>query len=176
MMRDDITTDLVHWTKGESDDKALEAICSITSHLKIHGNSSEIKGGFNCVCFSEAPSGKFHREKSRYKPFGIKISKSWLYGRGGRPVIYQSNEEYGLLNEKQRWRHVRYEPLEAEPIDFTWEREWRIKTDCLALEELEFSIIVPDESWVKRIYSEKAHLFTYDFDSFWFPNAEYEKP
>ena len=174
-MRDDITTDLVHWTKGECEQQAFDALCSIISQLKIYGSSREIKGGFNCVCVTEAPTKKFHLDWSRYKQFGIKFSKNWLFERGGRPVIYQTNEEYELLNEVQRWRHVRYEPLKAQPIDFTWEREWRINTECLALEDSKFSVIVPDKSWVDRIYSEKAHLFTYDFKLFWFPNFKYEE-
>ena len=30
----------------------------------------------------------------RYEPFGIGVKKEWLYEKGGRPVIYSSDEEY----------------------------------------------------------------------------------
>lgn len=55
------------------------------------------------------------------------VPKQWLYVQGGRPVIYQSDKEFYDLPEAIRWRHVRYEPASSPPIDFTWEREWRIQ-------------------------------------------------
>jgi len=173
-MRDDISLDLVHWTKGESDEEAFKTLCSIIAELKIFGSSGSIKGLYTCVCFTEAPTSKFHLQLNRYSSFGIKVSKNWLYKLGGRPVIYQSNSEYSFLIEEQRWRHVRYEPVNDSPIDFTWEREWRIKKKILELEEFQFSIVLPDESWRERIYSDYAHLFTLDYELFWFPRFDHE--
>jgi len=57
--------------------------------------------------------------------------KSWVYDRGGRPVIYGPWSDFGILPEELRWRHVRYEPTGEQVIDFTWEREWRMRCDEL---------------------------------------------
>jgi len=86
------------------------------------------------VCFTEAPENVFHQVLGRYKPFGIQVPKSWLFEKGGRPVIYQAAGEYELLDEKIRWRHVRYEPHTTAPIDFSWEREWRIQAEELVID------------------------------------------
>ena len=56
--------------------------------------------GYNCVCFTEAPRQEFNsifslvelaaseKERPRYEPHGVAVSKTWLFGEGGRPVIY----------------------------------------------------------------------------------------
>jgi hypothetical protein len=86
----------------------------------------------------------------RYKPFGVMVSKSWLFSQGGRPVIYQPDEEFELLHESQRFRHVRYEPNAPSPdrrVDFTWEREWRILIDELPLVPDQTTVVVPTRVW-----------------------------
>jgi hypothetical protein len=69
-------------------------------------------------------------------------------------VIYQSDAEYDQLSLDYRWRHVRYEPDAVPPIDFSWEREWRIRIDELALPPGETQIIVPHESWAYLLIDE----------------------
>jgi len=56
--------------------------------------------GQTCVCFTEAPIQEFNsifslveiaaseKERPRYEPYGIGVSKKWLFAQGGRPVIY----------------------------------------------------------------------------------------
>ena len=58
------------------------------------------------ACFSEAPLSKLAQilanpsaHGMRYKPFGVMVSKSWLFERAGRPVIYQPESEFDLLHE-----------------------------------------------------------------------------
>lgn len=112
------------------------------------------------MCFSEAPLAALEHgllsssAYSRYAPFGVMFDKKWIFEHGGRPVIYQPDAEYSTLPESHRWRHVRYEPTTEEPIDFTWEREWRIQTDELCFDSSVCSIIVPDQDWVDRIIAE----------------------
>lgn len=60
-------------------------------------------------------------------------------------MIYQPNDELPQLNEANRYRHVDYDPLGG--TDHTWEREWRIKTDCLDLVLDEVTFIVPTRDW-----------------------------
>jgi hypothetical protein len=79
------------------------------------------------------------------------FDKSWVFARGGRPVIYQSDEEFWDLPENLRWRHVRYEP-ESEPAnDFTWEREWRIRCNELRFSPAIGVIVVPSAKWAREL-------------------------
>jgi hypothetical protein len=88
----------------------------------------------------------------RYAPFGVIVGKRWLFDQGGRPVIYQAESEFETLPEQLRYRHVRYEP--NRDVDYSWEREWRIRTDGLALEPGETTFIVPTRGWVSRFHQE----------------------
>jgi hypothetical protein len=89
----------------------------------------------------------------RYKPFGVMVGKEWLFEQGGRPVIYQPASEFELLHERQRFRHVRYEPP---TVDFTWEREWRVETDRLELDPARVSLVVPDRKWER--WAQSRHV------------------
>ncbi len=162
MIRDDISTKLIHLTRdimkddGTVDKGASDNFINIIRTEKLYGGSRYIRGSFCCVCFSEAPINKFAylftedpRREFRYTPFGVMVEKEWLFNKGGRPVIYQTEEEYNLLHESQKFRHVRYEPDRC--IDFTWEREWRIKVDELPLDPNNTTLIVPTRRW-ERIY------------------------
>lgn len=73
--------------------------------------------------------------------------------KSGRPAIYQSDDEYDLLPEQLKYRHVRFEldSRYSERIDFTWEREWRIRTDRLRLNPDVTTVVVPDRKWANEI-------------------------
>lgn len=157
MPRIDVSKYLVHWTKGNSYDEAFDVLRKIVHNRLLLGSSRGIRGEWNCVCFTEAPEGIFHQVLGRYKPFGIQIPKSWLFERGGRPAIYQPSHEYELLNERIRWRHVRYEPHTTPSVDFTWEREWRIQAGELAIDPRVTRILVPHESWAEALISEHEY-------------------
>jgi len=75
------------------------------------------------------------------------FDKTWVYDRGGRPVIYQPDSDFSRLPEALRWRHVRFEPTSLQGIDFTWEREWRIPCDELTFSRAEAVIVVPNDRW-----------------------------
>ena len=116
-----------------------------------------IRGGYRCVCFTEAPLVAFKEDFvrafpfTRYSQFGLMLNKSWLYDRGGRPVIYQPDSEFDLLPEQLRWRHVRFEPTSDPVVDFTWEREWRIRCDDLPFSESDAVVIVPNSKWANAL-------------------------
>jgi hypothetical protein len=100
VIRDDISERLVHLTRGVSSEAAAEAFLSIFRERKLRGGSGCIKGGYDCVYFSEAPISKLAVilanpmvHGMRYSPFGVMVEKSWLYEQGGRPVIYQTDED-----------------------------------------------------------------------------------
>lgn len=163
MSRNDISPFLIHFTKGENLDDSFENLLSIISDQVIFGNNNMIKGGYNCVCFSEAPINNLsdglvnENSYSKYSPFGILVEKNWLFAQGGRPAIYQTEEEYALLDRQQKWRHVTYDPLADPPINFTWEREWRIRIDKLHIDPYNASIVVPSDQWANAFISWYDH-------------------
>ena len=174
MSRADISNDLIHWIRAESDGEAYEILKRIVAENRLLGGDGHIKGEYNCVCFTEAPQNTFHSAHNRYSTFGIRISKKWAYEQGGRPVIYQHDDEFELLPESHRWRHVRYEPNREPPIDFTWEREWRIPNESLELPAGEIVIIIPHEAWADSLIldhltseHERIHLESIAYGDEW---------
>jgi hypothetical protein len=151
MIRDDLSANLIHLTRGESDQAAADAFLSIFNSQQLLGSVSDIRGGYKYVCFSEEPLAKLayllastSKSAMRYKPFGVMLAKRWLFEKGARPVIYQPEAEYKLLSEPLRYRHARYEPGK---VDYTWEREWRTRADAFALEPDQITFIVPTRAW-----------------------------
>lgn len=166
-IRPDIADRLVHFTGGGTPDEAFGRLCSIISERRLVGTGEMIRGSYRCVCFTEAPLPSLQHglvnpsAYSRYQPFGIVVDKSWLFRKGGRPVIYQSNSEYELLPSELKWRHVRYEPDGDPIIDFSWEREWRIYCDELQIEPASGGIVVPSQTWAEKLTD--AHDEEQDF-------------
>ena len=161
MSRADISPYLVHFTSGTTYENAFTRLRQILADRNLIAGSRFIKGNYRCVCFSEAPltslkDGLVNEDYySRYSPFGIMVSKQWLFAQGGRSVIYQPADEYFSLPESHRWRHVLYQPSDSpETVDFMWEREWRIKLDCLVFDQRSAHVIVLDRSWADRLVSE----------------------
>ena len=157
MLREDLSDRLVHLTKG-THEEASRTLHTILREGRLLGGTTDIRGAHPCVCFSEAPIAKLSMilasqtpQGFRYMPYGIMVGKKWLFDRGGRPVIYQPNEDYQLLPEALRYRHVRFEPPQT---DHTWEREWRIQVDELPLDSDAVTVVVPDRATVEAMRSE----------------------
>ncbi len=144
---------MIHFTKAATYEDALRALLTIVGEGHLAGGTGMIRGGYRCVCFTEAPlpaiaSGLVNTDLfTRYSPFGLMFSKRWLYELGGRPVIYQSDAEFHQMPEGTRWRHVRYEPAAVPPVDFTWEREWRVQCDELQFSAGQVALVVPNHEW-----------------------------
>lgn len=170
MERTDVSSKLVHFTKrtGPEDSKsAFSNLQSIVYNRCLRGTSRLIKGGYPCVCFSEAPlsllpNGLRNRsDGGNYSPFGVMVDKTWLFARGGRPVIYEPDADYEALPPSHAWRHVKYEPTASDhPVDFTWEREWRIQLSelpfgpMLSFGPSDATIVVPTMAWWDRLVRE----------------------
>lgn len=146
MKREDMSAYLIHWTSGDSDEEAYDCLYQIISTEELRGNVDKIKGSYSCICFTETPGKHFYFTKRKYKPFGVAFTKQYLFGEGARPVIYESEEEFAYLPENVRWRHVLYNPCVSPPIDFTWEREWRVRKQLLYLDN-RAKIVVPNDDW-----------------------------
>jgi hypothetical protein len=163
ILRDDLSARLVHLTRGDTLTAAV-GFFQIVRERRLRGGTTDIRGGFRCVCFSEAPIGKLAHlladpsvEGMRYKPFGVMVDKAWLFAHGGRPVIYQPESEYTLLHESQRYRHVRYEPPET---DHTWEREWRVRIDELPLDPAAVTLVVPTRKWERWFQAQHVAMLS----------------
>jgi hypothetical protein len=90
---------------------------------------------------------------THYTPFGVIVPKDWLFAQGGLPVIYQPDDKFLLLPESLRWRHVTFS-LGKKPVDFTWEQEWRIQCEWLALDPSVVTLIVPHQTIVEQLLSD----------------------
>jgi hypothetical protein len=149
--RPDLSDELIHFIRRPSLDEAFQVLRNIISERRLLGGTGFIKGGYQCVCFTETPLDSvaevfWHSRETdlKFMPLGVIVPKKWLFECGGRPVIYQPDDEYQPLPESLRYRHVRYEPHANPPIDLTWEREWRIRTDQLPLDPAVCKIVVVD--------------------------------
>lgn len=159
MLRDDLSTKLIHLVRGDDYKVAAEMFRTIIKDGVIVGGNTMIKGMYRCVCFSETPVSKLASALAlsleqggiRYKAFGVMVDKTRLFERGGRPVIYQSVTEFEALPESHRYRHVTYHPPQ---VDWTWEREWRIRTDVLKLDPATTTFVVPDRRWSQAFQQE----------------------
>ncbi|MCZ8355154.1 MAG: hypothetical protein O9340_10485 [Cyclobacteriaceae bacterium] len=156
MYRDDLSNKLIHLTSDKEAQSGEEIFYEILDSGKLIGSSKTIRGGFKCICFSEAPISKLglllSRENSirtKYSPFGVMIDKKYMFSLGARPVIYQPNNEFVQLNNDNQYRHVIFDPNNG--IDWTWEREWRYKADELSLDPSVVTLIVPTRDIVENI-------------------------
>jgi hypothetical protein len=166
--RFDISDKLIHFTRGNPTEHAFTVLQRIIAERRLIAGNGMIRGGYQCVCFTEAPLSAFteafvHRVPfAGYSQFGLMFKKSWIYDHGGRPVIYQPDSDFNLLPEELRWRHVRYELTHERVVDFTWEREWRIQCDELQFSEAEAVVVVPDDDWANALL--RSHDDEQDID------------
>lgn len=158
-MRVDMSDFLIHFTKGNDLESAFENLKNIVNDCAVRGTNTSIRDGSNCVCFSEAPLSSLKSGLlspifyTPYSPFGVITTKDNLYALGGRHVIYQSESEFSELSPSNSWRHMKYEPPS---VDFTWEREWRLKTDAYQFTPSSTQLIVPSSEWANRLIEEHA--------------------
>jgi hypothetical protein len=163
----------------------MNALENILLERRLVGSNAYIRGGHRCVCFTEAPISEvvslFRLSelaaegglRPKYEPYGVAVTKEWLFARGGRPAIYQSDAEYELLPEAIRYRHVRYDPTAG--IDFTWEREWRLCADELQLEPQHTLVVVPSSAEAFEIMYAYAD-WQADYDREGNPENAYPEP
>ena len=161
--RPDISPNLMHLMRAQSRDGAFALLRTVVAERCLRGSDAAVQDGSRCVSFAEAPIRQLRdvfrwsaERNANLQPYGVLLGKDYLYAVGGRPVIYQSDAEYELLPEPLRYRHVRYDPLTVPPIDFTWEREWRLRADVLQLEPERCCIVVASEEDRAALFTELA--------------------
>lgn len=161
--RPDVAPNLLHLVRGDTRADALSVLRTILADRCLSGSVTGIRDGSRCVSFAEAPIRQLREvfrwtaeRDPRLQPFGVLLGKDYLFALGGRPVIYESDAEYEALPESLRYRHVRYDPLTVPPIDFTWEREWRLRADVLQLEPERCCIVVASEADRTTLFTEHS--------------------
>jgi hypothetical protein len=113
-----------------------------------------VKGPDPAVCLTEQPVAALLKTLGlagvKYSGYGVAYHKYLLHGFGGRPVLYGTEAELGRqlksgergyeegkdiyvggLPPTLQYLWVRYHPglpgRFGKTVDFTWEREWRVK-------------------------------------------------
>ncbi len=169
--RSDMSTSLIHLTRENSEQTIVDILYSILKDKKIKGSTTSsgfIVGNEKVVCFQDAPlysicQNTFFEQKKRekdvnyklrYKAFGLLFDKQFMYNKGSRPVIYEKTEiAKTFLLPSEYWRIVNFNlENDISIIDWTHEREWRIKGD-FEFELSDVTIIVPRQSHIKELIS-----------------------
>ncbi len=143
MYRSDLSSRISHLTKRSGEKRALENLFSILNTKEIRGSGKEgyIIGNNTAVCFMDIPlqslaetvqyeNKVLQNAQIKYEGFGLRFNKGTLFQKYlGRPVIYGPSEELKqLIKEDEYWRIVNLDYSNStEIIDWTHEREWRVK-------------------------------------------------
>lgn len=156
--REDISDYVFHFTKKANAKDILTQILADGAIKDISGN------GY--ICFSESPITmlpamfkifeQYH--DPMYAPYGVGVKKELLYQLGGRPVIYDDLSGIQKLPDDMKWRGVVYKPNE---YDYSWLREWRIKTSQVLINEDNAIVIAKDE---EELFNLTYDLGDIDFD------------
>lgn len=146
--RSDMSGYLYHLTRKNDDLNTLEVLFKILNERKLNGSTTSsgfIIGPNKAVCFQDTTTyglcqNTYHEQKLRendknlkvrYKSVGLAFRKAYVYKKGGRPVVYEKTEDAKkLLDKDEWWRIVNFDLSNSNQIiDWTHEREWRIKGD-----------------------------------------------
>src|SRR5690348_17874694 len=128
---------LTHFTRAAHTCSALDNLAGILRDGVIRGSSRMIREKRPVVCLFDVPLRDLRplldrRNRRRYEPFGIAIDKRYAFSTGARPVVYMPwGEAELLLAPGERWRVVALELGRPAPIDWSYEREWRIAGDLV---------------------------------------------
>jgi hypothetical protein len=126
---------LAHFTRASGKTSALDNLLWILEDSVVRGSTRMLTGGHRGVCLFDAPPHELGhlltpRNRRRYEPFGVAVDKRYAFSMGARPVIYMpSAEAAAILSEDEMWRVVSIDMTRNPPIDWTFEREWRLLGD-----------------------------------------------
>lgn len=126
--REDYSDYLFHFTKGKDALDNLKTILSMQALVSFEDD--------NVISFTEAPlpilCNMFdyfldaHPNRPMFAPYGIGFKKQHLYDLGARHAIYGDGDEFNKLHPDLKWRFVKFD-INSE--EFSWQREWRLKTE-----------------------------------------------
>lgn len=165
--RSDMSSRVIHLTKGKDSEEAFSNLINILKEKKIYGSTTD--KGFVCrskpaVCLQEAPltaiaenlqyEEMLRQEKGgeiRYLGFGVRFQKTFIYKKGGRPVIYDNTDlAKQYLKKNEYWRIVKLNLLDKDYlIDWTHEREWRVP-NSLEFQYSNCEIVLPTSKYYRK--------------------------
>ena len=148
---------LAHFTRASGKSSALDNLIRILADNEVRGASRMLQGGRRGVCLFDAPLTELGHlltplNRRRYEPFGVAVDKRYAFAMGARPVIYMpSVEAAGILEIDEMWRVVSIDMTRNPPVDWTFEREWRLLGDLPLKPALSVALV---QSWrdVDEIY------------------------
>jgi hypothetical protein len=153
--RSDMSSYVTHLTREHGSDNPLDTLLKIIVDRKLIGSNNKgfIQGNDRAVCFQDAPlpgivqnvyQNQVQESKIRYRGFGLMFSKDYVFKRGARPVIYETKQEAKEKFSSELWRVVTFDLNDdTNFIDWTHEREWRVKGD-FEFELEEVIIVIPN--------------------------------
>lgn len=157
--REDISEYVFHFTKSRH---AIDILNRIITDGEIKDINQK---GY--ICFSEAPLTMLPKmfeifkkyADPMYAPYGIGVKKEFLYKLGGCPVFYGNNSDYlKLKSVGLDWKFVPYIPGIH---DFSWLREWRVKSPCIKLDSDYMFVITNQDIERALVLSQTGDI---DFD------------
>jgi len=126
---------LTHFTRPSATASAFDNLAAILREGLIRGSSKMIRGKQPVVCFCDAPISELRQllvraNRRRYEPFGLAVDRRYAFSAGARPVIYlPAAEADRIVAPGDRWRVVGFDPVGEPPVDWSFEREWRLAGD-----------------------------------------------
>jgi hypothetical protein len=141
---------LTHFTRASRAGNALDNLITILRERAVHAATRMVRGKRPVVCLFDAPLSELQRlldrrNRRRYEPFGIAVNKRYAFKMGARPVIYLPwPEARKVIIADELWRVVTIDMERTPPIDWSFEREWRLGGD-LPLEPRQVVALV--DSW-----------------------------
>ncbi len=128
------------WSRGSIPQcDAFSTLQQILDEQRIAANSRLARGGNAFVSFSAVPLAELlsrrqfrsHLGRWDWEPYGILIRRDVLQSLGARPVIYGDEADFKSLNENDRdYFQPRGTKSARNQLDWTSEREWRLRGDC----------------------------------------------
>jgi hypothetical protein len=126
---------LTHFTRASRAGNAFDNLLTILDQRAVRAASRMVRGRQPVVCLFDAALGELRsllsrRNRRRYEPFGIAVNKRYAFKMGARPVIYLPwAEAQKVVACEELWRVVTIDMERTPPIDWSFEREWRLAGD-----------------------------------------------
>lgn len=169
LTRSDLSQWLVHFVRSASlisPDQvgtASELLDSIFRENFIRPSSQEYVTHYSpegAACFYDAPPSVWpeiaQTNPNSRPPVGIICHKTPVWSLGGRPVIYTDRSDPSAWPESDRFRLVHTNLSRFPPVDWTHEREWRVRGGlCLNQPQINYTWwwpIVPDVQWCNYLF------------------------
>jgi hypothetical protein len=126
---------LTHFTRASSTATAIENLAAILRQGRVRGGTRMVRGGQPTVCLCDAPITELRQllvraNRRRYEPFGLAFERRYAFRMGARPVFYMPRmEAERLVPANEHWRVVTFDLEREPPVDWSFEREWRLPGD-----------------------------------------------